>query len=268
MGRVEGKIALVTGAAQGLGAATARRLADEGAALVVLTDRRPGPLAATAGEIAATGTEVLHLEQDVSKEEDWQRVMDAVMARSGGIDVLVNNAGTNRRSYIEDTSLKTWRFLMGVNLDSVFLGIRFAIGAMQPRAARWAGGGSIVNISSIAGLVGLAGSAPYCATKGGVRLLTKAAAVECARRGRRVRVNSVHPGYIETEGMGMALDAMAEAGMAESAASARETLTARHPIGRLGAPLDIANAVVYLASEDAAFVTGTELVVDGGYCAE
>lgn len=267
MRRLEGKVGLITGAARGLGAATAARFAEEGAALV-LTDRIGETLAATADSLAETGAEVMFREHDVTDEPEWERLMSDVTKRFGGLDVLVNNAGTNRRGYIEDFTLKDWRLVMGVNLEGVFLGIKHAIPAMRPRAERWRGGGSIVNISSIAGYVGLMGSTAYCASKGGVRLLTKSAATECARRGHRIRVNSVHPGYIETDGLQMSLENMTRLGAIDDPETGRDAYRDKHPVGRLGEPRDIADAVAYLASDDAAFVTGTELVVDGGYTAE
>ena len=267
MNRVDGKVALVTGAARGLGAATAELLAEAGAA-VILTDRLEDPLEETAARIAAGGAETMHLGHDVSREADWERVMAAVGARFGGVDVLVNNAGTDRRGFLEETTLKTWRLIMAVNLDGVFLGIKHGIEAMKGRADRWPGGGSIVNISSVGGLVGLVGSAPYCASKGAVRVLTKAAALECCRLGPRIRVNSVHPGFIETEGMELALQGIVGLGLAADTEEWRQALVDKHPIGRLGAPQDVANSVLYLASDDAAFVTGAEFVVDGGYTAQ
>lgn len=257
MPRVAGKVALVTGAGKGIGEATARTLAREGAA-VVLTDVDAAAGAAAADAIAAEfGGQTLFLPQDVADEERWGAVVAEVIERFGRLDILVNNAGIGTSVNVEEETLAGWRRLQSINLDAVFLGTQAAIAAMKA-----GGGGSIVNISSIEGLVGDPNLPAYNASKGGVRLFTKSAALHCAKAGYGIRVNSVHPGYIKTPLITAAF-AASEEGAARLAA-----LTDLHPIGRLGEPEEVANAILFLASEESSFVTGSELVVDGGYTAQ
>lgn len=250
-GRVAGKVALVTGGASGLGAETARVLAREGAA-VMLTDRDPAG-EAVALAIEAAGGKAAFAPQDVALEEDWQRVVAATVARFGKLDVLVNNAGIAGGQFdLMTADLATWRQMMAVNLDGVFLGLRHAGPAMAA-----AGGGSVINLSSILGKVGMAGAAHYCASKGGVKLLTKAAAIEWAPLG--IRVNSVHPGFIDTPMVSNALHDRADGN------EMREALMMAHAMGRFGVPREIADAVLFLASDESSFMTGSEVVVDGGF---
>ena len=253
-GRVAGKVALVTGAAMGLGAETARRLAREGAH-VVLSDRDHDAGKATALAITGEGGSAHFVPHDVAIEADWQAAIAATLDRFVKLDVLVNNAGIAMRGMeLMTHTLADWRTMMSVNLDGVFLGIRYGGEAMAER------GGSIINLSSILGKVGFAGAAAYCASKGGVVLLTKAAAVEWAPL--NIRVNSVHPGFIETP---MVATAIRES---ESPNEMRDQLIAAHPLARLGVPREIADAMVFLASDESSFMTGAELVIDGGYTAQ
>jgi NAD(P)-dependent dehydrogenase (short-subunit alcohol dehydrogenase family) len=266
MGRTEGKIAIVTGAASGIGRAAAVALAREGAA-VVATDLDAAGAEATAATIEEAGGRAVALRHDVGEEEDWEAVIDAALAHFRQLDVLVNNAGLGIPGGLLDTSLAEWRRVMRVNLDGVFLGTRAAVAAMSPDGKRRGTGlGSIVNVSSVLGIVGGTDVSAYSASKGGVRLFTKAAALECAAKGWGIRVNSVHPGYIWTP--------MVEAGIrrrvelsGSDAAALRAALEERHPAGRLGNVEDIAGGILYLASEESAFMTGAELVLDGGYTA-
>lgn len=256
-GRVAGKVALVSGAASGLGRATATRLAEEGAA-VMIADIRLEPAEAVAADIRrADGRAVAH-KLDVTSDDDWRQAVARAERDFGKLDVVVNNAGTAEGGWIHKLSLERWRHVMAINLDGVFLGVKHGAEAMKR-----CGGGSIVNISSVAGLVGMAeGASAYCASKGGVTLLTRAAALEFALLKSNIRVNSVHPGYMQTpmlEGI---------IGLSRDPEAARAAMVRGEPIGRLGEPRDIANAVLYLASDEAAFVTGTQLVVDGGYYAK
>lgn len=247
-GRVQGKVALVTGAASGLGAATARRLAEEGAS-VMLTDRDPGG-ADVATAIGHHADFALH---DVVSETDWARVVETTRHRFGGLDVLVNNAGVAGGTLdLLTHSLEDWHRVLSVNLDGVFLGLRHCGPVMAAQ-----GGGSVINLSSILGKVGFPGAAAYCASKGGVLMLTKAAALEWASLG--IRVNSVHPGFIDTPMVSGALH------NAENGNELRDMLIAAHPLARFGIPREIADAVLFLASDESSFMTGAELVVDGGY---
>ena len=266
MSRVAGKVAIVTGAGAGIGRATVLALALEGAD-VVATDIDLVAAERTAGEARGPGRGSIALGLDTGEESHWHRVVDATLARFGRIDVLVNNAGIGPTKSLLETTLADWRAVMRVNLDGVFLGTRIAMEAMRatperPRPAP----GSIVNISSVLGQVGLAETAPYCASKAGVRLLTKAVALESAAKGWNVRVNSVHPGFIWTPMLQVGVQRMeAQAGSTPEVMQA--AIAAMHPLGRLGESDEVAAAVLYLASDESAFVTGSELTIDGGYSA-
>ena len=252
MGRAEGKIALITGAGMGLGLASATLLAREGAALI-LTDISPPDLEKAVAGLRAAGATVRGIVQDTSSPEDWARVEADVRGTEGRLDVLVNNAGIAPIGTIESCDMDQWRRCMAVNADGVFLGCKTAVALMK------AGGGSIVNLSSIDGIIGEADLLAYCASKGAVRTLTKAVAVHCAEQGYGIRCNSIHPGYIWTP---QTENYLAGLGRLESE---KAKALARHPIGRLGRPEDIAHMVLYLASDESGFVTGAEMVVDGGY---
>jgi NAD(P)-dependent dehydrogenase (short-subunit alcohol dehydrogenase family) len=247
---------MITGAAMGLGKATAQLLAREGAK-VALTDVNEKEGAVAANDIASAGGEAIFLRHDVSREADWTDAIDHVVRRWGALSVLVNNAGLGIAGTAEDMTLEDWRRLMSVNLDGVFLGTKHAI-----RAMKRTGGGSIINLSSIEGLVGDPNLAAYNASKGGVRLFTKSAALHCARSKYNIRVNSIHPGYIWTP---MVSTYLQGAGDVEAG---RRELDKRHPLGHVGEPDDIAYGVLYLASEESKFMTGAELVIDGGYTAQ
>ena len=255
-GRVEGKVALITGAASGLGRATARRLAEEGAKVMV-TDWEDKGGNQTVELIKNAGHEASYMHQDVSSETEWQAVIAHVEATYGQLDILVNNAAVIIAKSIKDTSLKDWQWQNSIALDGVFLGVKYGCESMEK-----SGGGSIINISSIAGIVGLDKSAAYCAAKGGVRLLTKAAAAEFARLKNNVRVNSVHPGVILTPGVESTIR---KYGGTDKANKVRERFEAMSPLGELGEPSDIANGVLYLASDESKYMHGAELVIDAGY---
>lgn len=261
MGGLQGRVALVTGAAGGIGRGCAEALAAEGAEVVV-ADIDAAGAAETCARIAAAGGRARAEALDVTSPDDWARVMAGLPA----LHVLVNNAALCIAAPLAEMSLETWRRQTAVNLDGVFLGTQAAV----PRMAA-AGGGSIVNISSVAGLKGLPGLSGYCATKAGVRMFTKAVALECAAARNGVRVNSVHPGSIETPiwvKMRHGGDLPPDLNDLEPVlAETRLVAAAATPLGFSGAPADIAGAVVYLCSDAARFVTGTELVVDGGVMA-
>lgn len=254
MNRVMGKVAIITGAAGGMGRAIASLLAKEGAKVAV-TDINEVNGKKVAEEIRREGGEAVFVKHDVTSERDWSEVIEKTLAEFGKLDILVNNAGVMLIKEIGDTSLEEWRWLMSVNLDGVFLGTKYAIGAMKR-----SGGGSIVNISSAVGIIGTVDdTSAYCTSKGAVRLFTKAAALECSKAGHNynIRVNSVHPGPTETP--------MTEAMFKDE--TLRKRLEDIIPIGYLGKPIDIAYAVLYLASDESKFVTGAELVIDGGWTA-
>jgi NAD(P)-dependent dehydrogenase (short-subunit alcohol dehydrogenase family) len=252
-GRVEGKVAIVTGAASGLGAASARRLAEEGAS-VMLTDRAVAAGEALADAIVTIGGKAAFMAHDVTSEDDWRAVVAGTLKAFGHVDVLVNNAGIAGGSPIMEMSLADWRSVMAVNLDGVFLGMRQVAPAMTET------GGSIINLSSILGKVGQAGAGAYCASKGGVLMLTKAAALEWAPL--KIRVNSIHPGYIDTPMVATSLRDM------ENGNELRDLVISRHALGRMGVAREIADGVLFLASDESSFMTGAELVIDGGYTAQ
>lgn len=261
MGRVQGKIALVTGGASGIGRASALELAREGATVVV-TDVQDDAGKDTAAAIKKAGGDGIFLHQDVTKEDVWASVIGEIRTRFGKLDVLVNNAGIAVPGLVTDMSLDDWRRQQAINLDGVFLGVKHALPLM-----RESGGGSIINISSLAGLKGAAGLAGYCATKGGVRLFTKAVAMECAAARDNVRVNSVHPGIIETPiwvGISGGMPGSALNSGGANAPDLDQMSQMVVPTGQKGLPEDIAKGVLYLASDDSRYVTGSELVIDGG----
>ena len=259
MGRVDGKIAMITGAAMGLGEASANMLAREGAT-VVLTDVQDRQGEAAAAAIMRNGGTALYLHHDVAREPEWEHVIGETIARFGRLDVLVNNAGVGVGAAPEEQTLEQWRWLMSINLDGVFLGTKYALRAMKQHPPQ---GGSIINLSSIEGLVGDPNLGAYNASKGGVRLYTKSVALYCAKSRLNIRVNSIHPGYIWTP---MVENFLGQGGA--DVEKGRRAADALHPVGHIGEPDDIAYGVLYLASDESKFVTGAELVIDGGYTAQ
>ena len=254
MGQVEGKAAIVTGGASGIGAACAATLAREGAKVVVsdLDDTRGH---AVVKEIVSAGGEAIYLHHDVSVEESWPGVIETTERRFGRLNVMVANAGIGILCKAVEMSLADWRRQTAVNLDGVFLSVKYAVPAM-----RRAGGGSIIITSSVAGLRGSAGLAGYCATKGGVRLFAKAVAMECAAEGDGIRVSTVHPGVIDTP---IWTKIQGSAGR-NAPIDPNEVAKVGVPLGRVGQPQDIANGVLFLASDASSYMTGAELVIDGG----
>lgn len=259
MGRVQDKVALVTGGAAGIGEAMVRMLAAEGAKVIV-TDIQDGAGEAVAEDVAAAGGEALFLHHDVASETEWESVIARAIDRFGRLDIVVNNAGIAYGSAPDEQTLEEWRRLMSINLDGVFLGTKHAIRAMKIYKPQTMG--SIVNLSSVEGIVGDPNLGAYNAAKGGVRIYTKSVALYCANNRLGIRVNSVHPGYIWTP---MVESYLRQAG---SVVMGRRVLDQKHPIGHVGEPDDIAYGVLYLASDEAKFVTGAELVIDGGYTAQ
>jgi NAD(P)-dependent dehydrogenase (short-subunit alcohol dehydrogenase family) len=258
MDRVKDKVVIVTGAALGLGKASALMLAREGAK-VVLTDIKDAEGEAVAKAIQESGGEALYLHHDVADEKQWEKVLAATMDKFGRLDVLVNNAGVADGCPPEEETIEHWRWLMSINLEGVFLGTKHAIKAMKERKPA---GGSIINLSSIAGIIGIPDMGAYNTSKGGVRLYTKSVALYCAKSGLNIRVNSIHPGYIWTP---MVEGYLSQHGDVDEGRKATDAL---HPLGHIGEPDDIAYGVIYLASDESKFVTGTELVIDGGYTAQ
>jgi NAD(P)-dependent dehydrogenase (short-subunit alcohol dehydrogenase family) len=247
--RLEGKVALITGGARGMGEVEAKMFAQEGAK-VVIADLLEEEGRRVEAEIAEAGGEVMFVKLDVTQEDDWQQAVDRTVSRFGKLDVLVNNAGISGRSHPDVTSLEGWDRIMEVNSRSVFLGTKHAVPKMVE-----AGGGSIVNISSVAGLIGTATGHPaYNASKGAVRLFTKATAVRYGKDG--IRANSVHPGRMPPMATGVRRDD-----------GELQTRMGQTPLGRVGRREEVAYAVLFFASDEASYITGAELAVDGGFTA-
>ena len=247
MPRLEGKVALISGGARGQGAVEARMFAEEGAS-VVIGDILDEQGRQTEAELQELGYNVTFVHLDVTSESDWDAAVQSAIATYGKLDILLNNAGILIRKNIEETTEEDWDRIFSINAKGVFLGTKAAIPAMREN-----GGGSIINISSTAGLVGSPnGSASYTATKGAVRLFTKSTAIQHAREG--IRCNSIHPGPIETDMIADTLNDPANLALRMQ----------RLPLGRVGKPSEIAYGAIYLASDESSFVTGSELVIDGG----
>ena len=258
MKRLEGKVAVITGAASvpGLGSASAQRFAAEGA-ILYLTDRDGEGVERVAAELRGAGTEAVALAHDVTREADWDRVFATVTDGHGRLDVLVNNAGIAILKPIEQITSEDWRLQTSVNLDSVFYGTKRAVASMrQPGVDGKPRGGSIVNMSSVIGLFGVQTGGAYGAAKGGVRMFSKSVALECATQA--IRVNTIHPGLILTNMQG---------GASAGHEAEYDAALGHIPMGHMGDPADIANMIVFLASDESRYVTGAEFVVDGGMTA-
>lgn len=256
MSRVAGKVCVVTGAARGLGLAAAQRLLAEGAQ-VLMTDVDADAGKAEALDLDASGKRAAFTRHDVTNVDDWSRVLDLAEKTFGAVDVLVNNAGVAAIMDVEQLTPKEWQRTLDINLSGVMYGTQAAIARMKGRV------GSIVNIASIEGLIGEQLVPAYNASKGGVRIFTKSAAIHCARAGYNIRINNVCPGFAETQMVAGALAGMA----AEDAQAFAARTLARIPLGRFAQPAEIAAAVLFLASDESSYVTGSDLVVDGGMTA-
>ena len=254
-GRIQDRVAIVSGGGRGLGAAICRRLAQEGA-VVAVADINLAAAGLVADGIVKSGGKAIAYPLDVVDEASWQALYSSAEADLGPVSIVVNNAGVAAPGSAEDTTLADWQRIHAVNLDGVFLGTKHGILAMKSH------GGSIVNMSSIKAIAATSFSTAYDSSKGAVRIFSKSAALHCAESRYNIRVNSVHPGWVRTE--------MVEEGMAklEDGDAMMDQIRALHPIGRFGEPEEIANAVLFLASDEASFITGAELVVDGGYTAQ
>lgn len=262
-----GKVALVTGGARGLGAASALGLAREGASVVV-SDLRADEGQVVVDAILDEGGKAVFIAHDVTKEDQWEAAVAKAEDAFGALHILVNNAGVAPAGeYIEDLKLEDYKRVTEIDMDSVFLGCKHGIRTIKKYTTKEAADGAIINISSVMGIVGFPRNADYNAAKGGVRIMTKVAALECAELGYGIRVNSIHPGFIDTA---LVRDAVEEGtkrpdAIFQSSNEMIDMLVMAHPLGKLGDPRDIGDAVVFLASNRSGFITGTELVVDGGY---
>ncbi len=267
MNRLDGKIALVSGAARGIGAETARLMAQAGAKVVVgdiLEDRARETVAA----IGAEGGTAIYAKLDVTTEAGWQAAVSAATKQFGGLDILVNNAGMFLGKDFMEATLDEWHRLVAINMTGVYLGTKVCAPALAERGKASKHGSAIVNLASVAGIVGSQLDPLYSMTKGGVTLFTKSTALAFGRKGLKIRVNSIHPGVIETDMGAQTFASRAKMLGTNDVEGARKTALTQHPIGRLGVPDDIARGIVFLASDDAGFMTGSGMVVDGGLTAQ
>jgi 3(or 17)beta-hydroxysteroid dehydrogenase len=265
--RLDGKVALVSGAARGIGAETARKMAAAGASVVigdVLADRARE----TAEEITHAGGEALALALDVTTEASWTAAVAAATKQFGKLDILVNNAGIFLGKDLMDATLEDWTRLVAINMTGVWLGTKVCAPALAESGKSSRHGSAIVNLASVAGIVGSQLDPLYSMTKGGVTLFTKSTALSFGRKGWKIRVNSIHPGVIDTDMGAQTFVARARQTGSNDVDGARSVATKQHPIGRLGVAEDIALGIVFLASDDAGFMTGSGVVVDGGLTAQ
>lgn len=264
-GQLAGRIALVTGGLRGIGLACARRLVRDGARVVICDLDDP----ADAQEIIASiGAAASYIRVDVSNEDNWRAAYDFVMQRHGKLHILVNNAGTDLTGPVESIAMADWKRIMAVNVDGVFLGTKTFTPLMAASGAEVTGGASIINVSSIMGLVGMSEVSAYNTSKGAVRMFTKGIAMEFAAKKMPIRANSLHPGFVETPLLHAGFDRWVAKGVADRAQDLIDGMNAVTPMGRLGQPEEIAGPVAFLAGPDSSFMTGAELVIDGGWTAQ
>lgn len=263
--RLEGRVAFVSGGLRGIGRACVERFLAEGAK-VVLSDLDSAEDAAA--DLAAFGDGATYVRADVTREEDWQAALDCVTQVHGELHILVNNAGIDLTGPVESIALADWRKIMAINVDGVFLGTRTFVPLLTQSGAKVRGGASIINVSSIMGITGYSEVSAYNASKGAVRMFTMGIAVGFASKRMPIRANSVHPGFVETPLLAAGFQRWVDKGFAENAQDLVAAMSAATPVGRLARPEEIAGAIFFLASEDASYVTGSELVVDGGWTAQ
>jgi NAD(P)-dependent dehydrogenase (short-subunit alcohol dehydrogenase family) len=262
-----GRVALVSGALRGIGLAIAERFVREGAA-VVLTDLAATDDNAVVSTLARLGTSASYRRLDVAQEAEWRSAETSVRSAHGRLDILVNNAGVDCTGAVETLELSAWRRIMSINVDGVFLGTKTFTKLLAETGRGTRFGASIINISSIMGMVGYSEASAYNAGKGAVRLFTKAVAIEFAQKRTPIRVNSIHPGFVKTPLLAGGMQKWVDRGLAEKAQDLIDALAAATPNGRLAEPSEIAGAACFLASDDSSYCTGSELVIDGGWTAQ
>jgi NAD(P)-dependent dehydrogenase (short-subunit alcohol dehydrogenase family) len=267
MGRLTGRVALVSGGLRGIGLAIATRFLGEGAA-VVLSDLDAADSPAVAQVLAGLGAGASYVSANVASEEDWGRVEAEIRARHGALHILVNNAGIDLTGAVETLELAAWRRIMAINVDGVFLGVKTLVPLLAESGAAIPGGASIINVSSIMGLVGFSEVSAYNASKGAVRLFTKGIAVEFAAKKMPIRANSLHPGFVKTPLLNAGFQRWVDKGFAEKPEDLVAAMEGATPIGRLADPDELAGPALFLASSDASYMTGAELVIDGGWTAQ
>ena len=265
--RLKGRVALVSGGLRGIGLACVERFLAEGAE-VVLTDLDAPDSAPAVETIERLGQAVTYVQANVTKSEDWERARSAVAERHGKLHVLVNNAGTDLTGPVESLTDDAWRRIMSINVDGVFMGTRAFVPMLAESGRDVKGGASIINVSSIMGIVGMSEVSAYNASKGAVRLFTKGIAVEFAEKKMPIRANSLHPGFVVTPLLKEGFQRWVDSGVAEKTQDLVDMVSAKTPIGRLADPAELASAAFFLASSDSSYMTGAELVVDGGWTAQ
>lgn len=265
--RLKGRVALVSGGLRGIGLACVERFLAEGAE-VVLTDLQAADSEAAASTLARLGQAASYVQANVASEEDWAKVLTAVTERHGKLHILVNNAGIDLTGPVATTSLESWRRIMSINVDGVFLGTRTFVPLMEASGAEVKGGASIINVSSIMGLVGMSEVSGYNASKGAVRLFTKSIALEFAEKKMPIRANSLHPGFVITPLLQEGFQRWVDSGAAKQTQDLVDLMASKTPIGRLADPSELGSAVFFLAGSDSSYMTGAELVIDGGWTAQ
>lgn len=261
--RIEGTTALVTGGLRGIGRSIAERLAEEGAH-VFISDLEKSPDIASE---FSTG-KISYINADVTNESDWEKLAKHIAAKTGTLDILVNNAGVDCVGPVQETSLDDWRRIMSINVDGAFLGVKHCHDLLVKAGRNRNGGASIINISSMLGKVGYIDTSGYNTSKGAITLFTKAIALEFASKQMPIRVNSVHPGFVRTPLLQIGMQRLVDQGAAEKAEDLIDMLAEITPMGRVADPIEIAHTALFLASDEASYITGAEFVVDGGYTAQ
>ena len=265
--RLKGRVAFVSGGLRGIGLACVERFLAEGAE-VVLSDLDAADSEVAASTMARLGQAASYVQANVTREEDWQRARNLVTERHGKLHILVNNAGTDLTGPVETLDMKDWRRIMDINVDGVFLGVKTFTPLMAESGRQVKGGSSIINVSSIMGLVGYSEVSAYNASKGAVRLFTKGIAVEFAHKKMPIRANSLHPGFVVPPLLKEGFQRWVDKGVADDPQVLVDAMCAQTPLGRLADPAELASGVFFLASEDSAYMTGAELVIDGGWTAQ
>jgi NAD(P)-dependent dehydrogenase (short-subunit alcohol dehydrogenase family) len=265
--RLKGRVAFVSGGLRGIGLACVERFLAEGAE-VMLSDLDAADSEFAASVLANLGRAASYVQANVTQEADWERARDAVAQRFGKLHILVNNAGTDLTGPVETLAMKDWRRIMDINVDGVFLGVKVLTPLLAESGKDVKGGSSIINVSSIMGLVGYSEVSAYNASKGAVRMFTKGIAVEFAHKKMPIRANSLHPGFVITPLLHAGFKRWVDRGVADNSQVLIDAMSAQTPLGRLADPAELASGVFFLASEDSAYMTGAELVIDGGWTAQ